>query len=267
MMKIKISDIVILKNSRTELKITELQASIDNHGLLQPVLVRKADQDKNYVLIAGERRLRACKKLGWSEIECSLSFLPDDQDGVLQLVENIQREDLSIYEQSRVVTELKKKYGVSDSKLAEIIGKYPMWIVRRIRYYKVWKYLENQPFVKKTEIENMTLKVGSTIGDYNESDWLKLFYAVGSKQWSDIELNKKCREVTGMQKIHNRRSRHGSVEEKIVEDVEAANVIEKIDDFKTRILPKANEIRIYMTKRNTFLKMREIVRQLGGEEL
>src|SRR5258707_15899848 len=82
------------RNPRTGLPaIDELAGSLREHGLLQPIVVRRTGA--GYELIAGHRRLEAAKTLGWTEIAAVVRDETDDQAYILTLVENLQREDLT----------------------------------------------------------------------------------------------------------------------------------------------------------------------------
>lgn len=102
--------------------LTELAASIQSTGIIQPPVVRKADA--GYMLISGERRWRAARQLGWEAIDV---IVRDDLSTRAQLVENIQREALSSWEIYRVIAgELDA--GAKQLDLAEAFGKSKQWI-------------------------------------------------------------------------------------------------------------------------------------------
>ncbi|MBI2053297.1 MAG: ParB/RepB/Spo0J family partition protein [Candidatus Sungbacteria bacterium] len=106
-------------------KLAELGASIKEHGLLQPVVVRFADKEKTrYELVAGERRLRACKL---AELEAISAIVREDLSAEdareLVLIENLQREDLTLIEEARSLAGLVEQYGGSYSQVAERVGK------------------------------------------------------------------------------------------------------------------------------------------------
>ena len=78
--------------------LQELADSIRENGLIQPVTVRIVG-DGSYQLIAGERRFRACKLLGWESIEAKVAEMDDQQAALAGLIENLQREDLDPFEE------------------------------------------------------------------------------------------------------------------------------------------------------------------------
>ena len=80
-------------------KITELAESIDEHGLLQPIVVRPIE-DNMYEIIAGERRFRALQSLHKSQADVIIRHMNDEETAVVALIENIQRENLSAVEEA-----------------------------------------------------------------------------------------------------------------------------------------------------------------------
>jgi ParB family chromosome partitioning protein len=102
--------------------IDELAASIAAVGLLQPVVVRAADD--RYVLVAGERRLRAVKQLGWDEVTAVIRDETDEATNLTEaLVENLQREDLTPLEEAAAYRELLEEYGMTHEQVADRVGK------------------------------------------------------------------------------------------------------------------------------------------------
>jgi ParB family chromosome partitioning protein len=102
--------------------IDTLAASIDLVGLLQPIVVQ-ADGD-GYVLVAGERRLRAVKQLGWNEVAAVIRESTDDEHSLTEaLVENLQREDLSVLEEAAAFQQLLEDFGLTHDEIATRVGR------------------------------------------------------------------------------------------------------------------------------------------------
>ncbi|BAT71605.1 chromosome partitioning protein, ParB family [Thermosulfidibacter takaii ABI70S6] len=105
---IKVSDIEVRPQIRREFSeedIASLAESLKEHGLLQPILVAEKE-DGRFLLIAGERRLRAAKKLGWFTIPAIVVNLKDEQKlKVIQIIENVQRKDLNLIEKAAGIWE------------------------------------------------------------------------------------------------------------------------------------------------------------------
>ncbi|MDO8603432.1 MAG: ParB/RepB/Spo0J family partition protein [Candidatus Omnitrophota bacterium] len=101
--------------------LNDLAASIKEKGFIQPVLVRLKDNE--YELIAGERRLRAAKKLGYKEIPAIIKEASDLDSLELSIIENIQREDLNPIDQARAYKRLQDEFDMTQEKVADTIGK------------------------------------------------------------------------------------------------------------------------------------------------
>jgi len=113
-----------------------LSESIKLNGLLQPVTVRRRD-DGYYELIAGERRLRACKMAGLTKIPCVVMQMDDRKSAILGLVENVQRQDLNFFEEAESLNTLMTEWGATQSELAEKIGKSPSTIANKLRLLRL----------------------------------------------------------------------------------------------------------------------------------
>lgn len=111
--------------------LSELSQSISEHGLIQPIIVIK--KDSGYVLIAGERRLRATKMLGAETIKAIVVNLGDKNLRELALIENIQREDLSPIELANSYKELIKEHNITQEELANIVKKSRTQITNTLR--------------------------------------------------------------------------------------------------------------------------------------
>lgn len=122
--KIKISEIEPNKNQPRRTfnseSIDELSDSIKKYGVIQPIIVTK--KDNFYEIIAGERRWRASKKAGLTEIPCIIREDEERKNKEISLIENIQREDLNPIEKARSFRTLMDEYGMTQQQLAETIG-------------------------------------------------------------------------------------------------------------------------------------------------
>lgn len=105
----------------SEEKLEELAASIREHGLIQPVVVRPAGE--RYQLIAGERRLRAARRLGLETLPAIVREYGDEQALEAALVENLQREELTVVEEARAYERLAGEFGCSHGEIARRTGR------------------------------------------------------------------------------------------------------------------------------------------------
>lgn len=110
-------------------RLAELASSIKSHGMLQPILLRpEGDQ---FIVIAGERRLRAAKLAGLTHVPAFAGEIAPEAIAEMQLIENIQREDLSLHDTAAGVASLVKKHGALQP-VAELLGKSVSWISKQI---------------------------------------------------------------------------------------------------------------------------------------
>ena len=123
--------------------LNELASSIKEHGLLQPVLVRRVSRD-HYVLIAGERRWRAAQKAGLKEIPAMLSQHDEDDTLLLALVENVQRENLSPVEEAEAYQRLSEDYNLSQNEIAQRVGKDRATVANTMRLLKLPEAIREQ---------------------------------------------------------------------------------------------------------------------------
>ncbi|MHC1719095.1 MAG: nucleoid occlusion protein [Clostridiaceae bacterium] len=119
-----------------EAGIDELAQSISVYGIIQPITVRKIADDR-FELVAGERRLRAAKKLGLDEVPAIIIDITDRDSAAISLLENLQREDLNFIEEAEAYYNLIKEHNYTQEKLAEIIGKKQSTIANKIRVLKL----------------------------------------------------------------------------------------------------------------------------------
>ena len=113
--------------------LAELAASIEANGLLQAIVVRRSATGRTFELVAGERRLRAARQLGWVDIPAQIREVDDRTLLVLALVENIQREDLGPLEEARGYETLRDTFGLSQQGIASAVGKSRPTVANMLR--------------------------------------------------------------------------------------------------------------------------------------
>ena len=111
--------------------LRELSESIRQFGVLQPLSVRKLRN--GYELVAGERRLRAARLAGLSEVPCLLINADDRQSSLLALIENLQRRDLDFFEEAEGIARLIDCYGLSQDEAAKRLGKSQSAVANKLR--------------------------------------------------------------------------------------------------------------------------------------
>ncbi len=121
------------KDFRAE-ELSELAASLDENGLIQPIVVRSApDETGGYQLIAGERRLRAAQQLGWTKIAAMVRRVDDRTLLVLALVENVQRQDLGPIAEAAGYGALRDDFGYTQAEIAKAVGKSRSTVANMLR--------------------------------------------------------------------------------------------------------------------------------------
>lgn len=115
--------------------LEELRDSIAEHGVLQPLTVRV--KGERFELIAGERRLRAAKMAGLSEVPCIIMDVDMEKSGIIALIENIQRKDLDFVEEAEGISQLIRLFGLSQEEAARRLGKSQSAVANKLRILKL----------------------------------------------------------------------------------------------------------------------------------
>ena len=107
-----------------EQDLQELAASIEKHGIMQPIVIRPVDDERYpYEIIAGERRWRAAQLAGLTEVPAIVRELQDQVAIALALIENIQRQDLNPIDQAMALQRFHEEFGLSHQEIADTVGK------------------------------------------------------------------------------------------------------------------------------------------------
>ncbi len=119
-----------------EKALEELSKSIEQNGIIQPLLVRPM-LDGSYQLIAGERRWRAARMAGLTEVPVTIREMTDEEASVFALIENLQREDLNPVEEAEGMKSLIETYGFTQEEAAARVGKSRTAITNTLRLLKL----------------------------------------------------------------------------------------------------------------------------------
>lgn len=122
--------------------IEELSVSIMEYGVIEPIIVREL-KGSFYELVAGERRLKACKKLGMAKIPAIISNVSKKDSACMTLIENVQREKLNFIEEAEGFQTLMVDFGYTQEEIALIIGKKQSTISNKLRLLKLKKDIKN----------------------------------------------------------------------------------------------------------------------------
>ena len=118
--------------------LEELAASIREHGVMQPILVRPIDGGR-FEIVAGERRWRAAKRAGLAEVPALVKAVPDQSALALALIENIQREDLNPLEQANGLQRLIDEFGMTHDAAAKAVGRSRSAVTNLLRLRELSK--------------------------------------------------------------------------------------------------------------------------------
>lgn len=116
-------------------KLEELARSIKTHGVIQPIVVRK--QGSHYEVVAGERRWRAARIAGLSEVPCIVRELTDEQNMLVAIIENVQREDLNPIEEAKGIRAMIEDYELTQDEVAKAVSKSRPYITNALRMLKL----------------------------------------------------------------------------------------------------------------------------------
>lgn len=168
--------------------LADLASSIKEQGVLQPILVRESSTGRGqYELVAGERRLRASKLAGLSEIPAILRDVTDEQSLALALIENLQRENLNALEEAKGLDQLSNVFGMNQEALAQKVGKSRSSVANSLRLLQLPEHIQQSLF--KDEISAGHARALLSIADEGIQD--KLWKRV-------VDLGLSVREVEDM---------------------------------------------------------------------
>ena len=128
------------RKSFDEDKLQELADSIQQHGLIQPIVLRKAG--KGYEIVAGERRWRAARLIGLKQIPSIVKELTDEENMLLAIIENMQREDLNPIEEAEGLKQMIDTYGLTQEQVSVSVGKSRPYITNSLRLLKLAEYVK-----------------------------------------------------------------------------------------------------------------------------
>lgn len=126
----------------SEEKIDELSKSIKEHGIIQPIVVRK--KGKSYEIVAGERRWRAARKAELAKVPCLIRELSDEQNMLIAIIENMQREDLNPVEEAEGLNQMIVTFGMTQEQISKSVGKSRPYIANSLRLLKLPEYIKEE---------------------------------------------------------------------------------------------------------------------------
>ncbi len=171
-----------------EEKIMELSESIKNYGVIEPVIVSPANAQGEYELVAGERRWRACQKVGIKSIPAIINNQNSDNLIEMMLIENIQREDLNLIEQARSFKLILEKKNITQEELASSLGKNRTYITNLLRILKLPTFV-----LKDLEVQKVSLGQAKVLVGLKETEIAFLHEEIIKKNLTVREIEKKTK--------------------------------------------------------------------------
>ena len=181
--------------------LAELSASIKNQGVLQPLLVEKITDD-NYVIVAGERRFRAAKIAGLSEVPVIVKSFNEVQRIEVALIENIQRENLNAIDEAAAYQYLIQKSGLTQEEVAEKVGKKRSTVTNSLRLLQL-------PDQMKDDIVSGVLTAGharAILSLVNPNDRMLLRDKIIEKELSVREAEEEAQALNEGKKVKVKRA-------------------------------------------------------------
>ena len=173
---IKIHDIMPNANQPrktfNEEKIEELAASIREHGIIQPIVVRK--KSRGYEIVAGERRWRAAIKAELSQVPCLIRNLDDEQNMLIAIIENMQREDLNPIEEAEGLRQMTETFGMTQEQVSRSVGKSRPYITNSMRLLKLPEYIRESIADGRISAGHGRTLIAASDEDMRTSIWEKM---------------------------------------------------------------------------------------------
>ncbi|RHW36110.1 nucleoid occlusion protein [Lysinibacillus yapensis] len=173
-----------------EEKIEELSRTIHTHGVIQPIVIRRFDEDR-FEIIAGERRYRAMKKLDWTEVPAIVRDLTDKETASIALIENLQREELTAIEEALAYQQLLELHSLTQEALAQRLGKGQSTVANKLRLLKLPQFV--QEAILRREITERHARAMISVKD--EEVQAQLISLIKEYDWNVRQLEEHIQQL------------------------------------------------------------------------
>ncbi len=230
--------------------LNRLAESITKHGVIQPLTVR--EKDGAYQIVAGERRWRAAKIAGLSEVPVRIMELSDSETAQIALIENLQREDLNPIEEANGYKQLTEKYGLKQEEIAAGVGKARSSITNVMRILELPE--EVKEMVKQGDLTQGHCK--ALLGVADEVKQLELAHKTVKDQLSVRQLEILC-------KAADTKPKKRAAERTIPAFFTEAEIsLKELTGQPVKITPKKNKITLEISCKNEE-ELRDLLKIIG----
>lgn len=217
------------RKSFSEETIEELAASIRQHGILQPLLVRREGHE--YILIAGERRLRAAYKAGIPTVPVRVFSGDENELSEISLIENLQREDLNPVEEAQAYQDLIDRFNYTQEMIAEKVGKSRTAITNSLRLLRLGKTIKDDLVQQKISMGHARAYLGiESPALQEEAHKIVLKRGLSVRQTERLVQQLKL-------------SKHGRKSKKTINSIEQAQYAFIMDELQKRFSTKIHLVR------------------------
>lgn len=218
-----------------EEKLKELSESIKRHGLLQPVTVVAADDD-TYILVAGERRLRAHKMAGIEKIKAIVTNIEELQLREIALIENIQRDDLNIIELAYSYAQLLNEHSLTHEDLSEKVFKSRSSITNTLRLLQLSPYVQQMLANEKISAGHGKVMLG-----LSEDDQKKVADSIVGQKLSVRETEQLVKEL---KTTPEKKAKKAKTKQPNIDFAPIQNVIDLLGALDLKVKAEKNYIKI-----------------------
>ena len=239
--------------------LQELANSIKIHGVIQPIIVNKQEEDK-YLIIAGERRWRASRIAGLSTVPVVIKNYTEKQVKEVSLIENLQREDLNPVEAARAIKQLMEEYNFTQEAVADRIGKSRSNITNTLRLLTL--YPEVVKMVEEGKLSSGHARALVVIEDTNQQ--IRLAKAASDGKMSVRDLEKAVKNL-----LNPNRKPATKVVEQSIELKELISDMQRVFATKVSAIGNDNKGRIYIDyySRDDLDRLADMIELLKKKEI
>ncbi|MDD5823260.1 MAG: ParB/RepB/Spo0J family partition protein [Firmicutes bacterium] len=210
-----------------EEKLNELAASIQENGVIQPLIVRRSKT--GFELVAGERRWRASRIAGLKKVPCIVRNFDEKQNAIVAIIENMQREDLDAIEEAAGLQAMTRKYGFTQEQVSTALGKSRAYIANSLRLLKLPEKV--QSYISEGKLSAAHGRTLITVGD--EKQQLEIAEKI-IKEGLSVRATEKLAEKIKDEKKPDRKKRK-TKETKSAEIIAVENELRTITGTKVNI--------------------------------